>query len=838
MDEITNNNKYLLPPKTSNLKTLVLDLDETLVHSQFIEFSSPSDIIIKIEIENEIYDIHVLVRPGVKEFLEKMKNFYEIVIFTASISKYADILLNIIDQNGCAPYRLFREHCTFINNIFVKDLQKLGRDLKDIIILDNSPLSYSFHPNNGLPILSWFEDKKDKELYNITPILIFLSNVKDVRDFIPKFVINNSISYSEAEKLFKKYGFNQEKGNNMNYGFIKKLTKIKSDDNINTNKDINNNNINNLREKQNNNNNLNSKEYNINIQIVQNNINNYNNIINEKQTNDIKNKLIKYLNTGNSDTKNVNEKKQITEKILKLKQKNIIASVDNPCNEKKIIERKDKNKCHKRHNTININNSPKFTQNDKEKDKDKEKKYNKINTKNKNNIKNVKHTTQKSNIEINNKNINKSMNPVNNIIMSKKRKRGDTPIGKINTIVFSQNNNNIDNMNNKGNIISIQKKSKKSNSNNEKRNNSNNSNKRTKFLLPIETNDFSLFKRLCTLTTKPRKSNNNKKRRNLNQLNLMQKNRIKSKSNQRFYLNKEDNNVMSYSINFNNFNLNNNIYKTFKIGENFMKPSHKKQNSYNENNFLKIRNNLIKSHELKTKRLINKNDFLKNEIKKVNNINQINTISNINIYKNKLIKRTYGNFKKINLKNIEFITKRDKKIVQLDIKTKNIDNNNNDLNKLKLNENIFNLYQTFNRNDKNEENNTVFNNTSDKFINDKNTYRRICHQKTISYNFNSTRNINNLLSSKNKMNKKYRRIYNSRIKSKRRQSKNDFTDYRRDKHNKKEDNIIYIKNMFKNKIFDFIYYTKDNIKDINKISSKSRGVKNVNKNLKNKNNVK
>ena len=62
--EIHKSSKYLLPPKTTNKKTLVLDLDETLVHSQFFEFSVPSDITIKIEIENEIYDIHILVRPG------------------------------------------------------------------------------------------------------------------------------------------------------------------------------------------------------------------------------------------------------------------------------------------------------------------------------------------------------------------------------------------------------------------------------------------------------------------------------------------------------------------------------------------------------------------------------------------------------------------------------------------------------------------------------------------------------------------------------------------------------------------------------------------------------
>ena len=263
MDENKNdNNNCFLPPKTSNKKTLVLDLDETLVHSQFLEFSSPSDIIIKIEIEKEIYDIHVLVRPGVKEFLEKMEKYYEIVIFTASISKYADILLNIIDPKGLCPFRLFREHCTLINNTFVKDLKKLGRDLKDIIIVDNSPLSYSFHPQNGLPILSWFEDKNDRELYNIIPLLIFLSDVKDVREYIPKLVVENTISYTEVEKLLKNNGFDFKKiKNNIKNRNSKNINSIKSNKS-----NINNSSKNtNIMDNQNQEKQTNSKEYNINI---------------------------------------------------------------------------------------------------------------------------------------------------------------------------------------------------------------------------------------------------------------------------------------------------------------------------------------------------------------------------------------------------------------------------------------------------------------------------------------------------------------------------------------------------------------------------------------------
>ena len=104
----SENSTYFLPKRTSNRKTLVLDLDETLVHSQFQPFDVPCDITLKIELEDELHDIHVMVRPGVKEFLENMGKIYEIVIFTASVSKYADPLLDIIDKEKNCEFRLFR----------------------------------------------------------------------------------------------------------------------------------------------------------------------------------------------------------------------------------------------------------------------------------------------------------------------------------------------------------------------------------------------------------------------------------------------------------------------------------------------------------------------------------------------------------------------------------------------------------------------------------------------------------------------------------------------------------------------------------------------------------
>lgn len=103
-------------------------------------------------------------------------------------------------QNLCTS-RLFREHCSFINGVFVKDLSTLGRNMKDTIIIDNSPTSYMLQPECALPILSWYEDMKDRALFDLIPLLIEISKVNDVRDVIPRFVKNNLVDFPYAFQI-------------------------------------------------------------------------------------------------------------------------------------------------------------------------------------------------------------------------------------------------------------------------------------------------------------------------------------------------------------------------------------------------------------------------------------------------------------------------------------------------------------------------------------------------------------------------------------------------------------------------------------------------------------
>jgi TFIIF-interacting CTD phosphatase-like protein len=103
-----------------------------------------------------------------------------------------------MDPKGFCSDRLFREHCSFMNGVFTKDMSLIGRDEKDVIIIDNSPTSYMLQPECARPILSWYNDLSDIMLKQYIPLLIDLSKLNDVRDAIPHFCRNNVVDLELA----------------------------------------------------------------------------------------------------------------------------------------------------------------------------------------------------------------------------------------------------------------------------------------------------------------------------------------------------------------------------------------------------------------------------------------------------------------------------------------------------------------------------------------------------------------------------------------------------------------------------------------------------------------
>nr|XP_029709876.1 carboxy-terminal domain RNA polymerase II polypeptide A small phosphatase 1-like [Aedes albopictus] len=123
-----------------------------------------------------------------------MGELYECVLFTASLAKYADPVADLLDKWNVFRARLFRESCVYHMGNYVKDLNKLGRDLQKIVIVDNSPASYIFHPDNAVPVKSWFDDTSDSELLDLIPLFEKLSKVDSVYT-----VLCNSSSQSQLQ---------------------------------------------------------------------------------------------------------------------------------------------------------------------------------------------------------------------------------------------------------------------------------------------------------------------------------------------------------------------------------------------------------------------------------------------------------------------------------------------------------------------------------------------------------------------------------------------------------------------------------------------------------------
>lgn len=179
-----NQTNCLLPPqdnKDMNKITLVLDIDETLICSS-LSPTPGTDFHFSLSNQISSYDIYVSIRPGLKEFLHTLSKYYEMVSFTSSNKPYADQILDHIDPTKKIKYRLYRESCTTFNGSFVKDLSKLGRDLKKVIIVDNSPTCYMLQPYNAIAISDWTGNVDDKELLEICDFLVKNHQCKNVTD--------------------------------------------------------------------------------------------------------------------------------------------------------------------------------------------------------------------------------------------------------------------------------------------------------------------------------------------------------------------------------------------------------------------------------------------------------------------------------------------------------------------------------------------------------------------------------------------------------------------------------------------------------------------------------
>ncbi|EDW46975.1 CTD nuclear envelope phosphatase 1 [Drosophila sechellia] len=187
-------------------KTLVLDLDETLVHSCYLDpdthdnvgcsqlpENARPDYVLNISIDGtEPIVFRVFKRPHVDEFLDFVSKWYDLVIYTASLEAYAAQVVDQLDAGrGLITRRFYRQHCRASSPLVSKDLTLVSPDMSGVLIIDNSPYAYRDFPDNAVPIKTFIYDPDDTELLKMLPFLDALRFTKDVRSILGRRVMRH-----------------------------------------------------------------------------------------------------------------------------------------------------------------------------------------------------------------------------------------------------------------------------------------------------------------------------------------------------------------------------------------------------------------------------------------------------------------------------------------------------------------------------------------------------------------------------------------------------------------------------------------------------------------------
>ena len=165
-------------------KTICLDLDETLVHST-LNPNTLSDFSVEVNVNGSLVVYHVHVRPFLKEFLAKISKWYKIVVYTASIPEYANLVCDKIDSENVFSQRLFRDSCIATSaGYYTKDLSLVEKDLSQVILIDNSPICFELFPQNCILVDSFTTNKSDNGLFKILCLLDGIRFLSDVRSLL------------------------------------------------------------------------------------------------------------------------------------------------------------------------------------------------------------------------------------------------------------------------------------------------------------------------------------------------------------------------------------------------------------------------------------------------------------------------------------------------------------------------------------------------------------------------------------------------------------------------------------------------------------------------------
>lgn len=162
-----------LPPQARHIKTLVLDLDGILIHSDWSRGRG----------------WRTFKRPGADDFIKDLAQYYELVVYTSQLPTYADPILDRLDPQRMIQYRLYRDSTQYVDGRHVRDLSKLNRDLKQVLLITSDPEAYALQPDNAIKLGSWKGQNGDTTLLDLLPFLeaVVRTHVPDVRAVVKSY---------------------------------------------------------------------------------------------------------------------------------------------------------------------------------------------------------------------------------------------------------------------------------------------------------------------------------------------------------------------------------------------------------------------------------------------------------------------------------------------------------------------------------------------------------------------------------------------------------------------------------------------------------------------------
>jgi len=177
------------PPNLRHVRTLVLDLDDLLVHSDWTRARG----------------WRTFKRPGVEDFLKTIAPKWEVVVYTSQLPTYADPILDRLDpHHACIAYRLYRDSTLYKGGKHLRDLSKLNRDLSKVLLITSDPDAYEMHPNNTIKLDPWKMEGEDTKLLDLIPFLeaVHQARVPDVRPVIQSYA-GEDIPTAFMERMIK-----------------------------------------------------------------------------------------------------------------------------------------------------------------------------------------------------------------------------------------------------------------------------------------------------------------------------------------------------------------------------------------------------------------------------------------------------------------------------------------------------------------------------------------------------------------------------------------------------------------------------------------------------------